>query len=422
MKQIFTLLLLLSPYIQVINGQEIVQTNQGSNYRHTVFVDLNTQEQTVIDFTKWDIAFTTGARSASILVNEGTVYGVEQGVHLYSTYADNFANVSLSHILSEAFNDETSWDDGAFNSVADPHDPFDYGWGSYDTNIHQVLGTRIFIIQLRDKSYRKIKIDKFDTRQFVFTYAHLDGSNEVKDSVQLSAFADKTLIYYSIKDQKLLDLEPSSWDIQFTRYNTPVEEGDTGEFQDYLVTGVLSNKGTQVVHVKGIDPNLVNYEDYKDDLISNLDAIGYDWKYFNLSTFQYSVPEDEVYFVKTSANEIYKIQFLDFEGASTGISTYALSLEEVSTSSKRVPSIIENTSLYPNPSIGGRFTLGISSKGNSAATVLIHDMSGNEVYRNSMLLVYGFNEIPVILAVQPGNYIASIQTLEGFHNLFLVVQ
>lgn len=423
MKNYYTLLMLLFTFVsQSIVSQEILQTDQGSNYKHTVFVDLESQEQTTIDFTTWDIAFTTDAMGAGVLVNEATINGAEEGVHLFLTYADDFADVNMDHIVYETFNEETSWENGAFNSVAEPGDPFDYGWGSYDMDVHQVLGTRIFIIQLRDNSYRKIKIDKFDTRQFVFTYAQLDGSDEVVDSVQLEDYDGKTLVYYSIKDQKVLDLEPDSWDVQFTRYNTPVEEGETGEFQDYQVTGVLSNAGTRVVRATDVDPETVKFEEYQDGLTFDLDAIGYEWKYFDLGSFQYSVIENEVYFVKTSTDQVYKIQFLDFEGASTGVTTYQVSPEGTFTSVKSERSFVESSSIYPNPVIAGNFNLEFTSNENIDGTVHIYNMMGVEVYQSELQILQGYNKSTINLTVEPGNYIVNIRTPAGSHNIFLIIQ
>src|SRR5690606_12687448 len=125
----------------------------------------------------------------------------------------------------------------------------DFGWGMYDINTHNLNGTRIFIIKLRDDSYKKIRIDQMQTRnnKFFFTYGDLDNENIVTDSIDMNDFDGKTLAYYSLKDQQSLDLEPEEWDLKFTRYNTPVATDEVPEgFLNYLVTGTLSRPGVEV--------------------------------------------------------------------------------------------------------------------------------------------------------------------------------
>src|SRR5690606_7861117 len=124
--------------------------------------------------------------------------------------------------------------------------------------------------------------------------------------------------------------EPEHWDLKFTRYNIPVEDPSSpGVYLDYRVTGVLTRPGTEVAVATNIDPETVAFEDFADSLTNAPDAIGYEWKAYDFGSMQYTVTQNEVYFVKTVNDEVYKIQFLDFEGSSTGVTTFRITLEEV---------------------------------------------------------------------------------------------
>ena len=47
-------------------------------------------------------------------------------------------------------------------------------------------------------------------------------------------------------------------------------------------------------------------------------TIGYDWKSFNLGTFQYDILDSLSYFVAAKNDTAYQLQFLEFPGGSTG--------------------------------------------------------------------------------------------------------
>lgn len=235
--------------------ENILQIDQGKNYTQSVFLDLATKEVTTIDFTTWDIAFATGARDVSVLINEA-VKGGEAGrsLHLFSTSSNDFSETDMTQIKDTLFNGDAALSDGAFNTVKDTANAFDFGWGLYNPSTHIVSGTQIFIIQLRNGDYKKIRIDKYDTQKYTFIYA--------------------------------------------------------------------------------------------DSLSKAQDAIGYEWKYFDRNTFQYTILDDLAYFVKTPNNEVYKIQFLDFEGASTGVTTIKATLEEVLSSLTTPPEYIKSTQVF----------------------------------------------------------------------------
>ncbi|MEI6175058.1 MAG: hypothetical protein WCR01_15035 [Bacteroidota bacterium] len=105
----------------------------------------------------WDISFRTSKRSSSILTNDGA------GVVLY-TYpkADTagWASVDTAGLSSwqPMYNDPTDWENGAFSRNAKGHP--DYGWGIYNDVTHDLTGDSLFVIKLRDGSFKKLRIVK----------------------------------------------------------------------------------------------------------------------------------------------------------------------------------------------------------------------------------------------------------------------
>ena len=219
---------------------------------------------------------------------------------------------------------------GAFNHVAED-DPLDFGWGIYNTTTHEVVGVRVFIVRLRNKEWKKLFIESLDNNIYTFKYADLDGSNEVIQTIDKTDYANKNLVFYSIENDMILDLEPEQWDLLFTRYRSPLDAGG-GDFINYLLTGVLSAPGVEIAQASAIDPTTVNHLDYADQYSDTIDIIGHDWKWFDLGTFTWVVASDRVYFVKTPESELWKLQFTDFGGSSTGttsLTKHSLSLSQV---------------------------------------------------------------------------------------------
>ncbi|MEM7368296.1 MAG: HmuY family protein [Bacteroidota bacterium] len=351
MKYIY--LLFLSIGLPILAYCQIDQPSLGASYANMNFYSLSDGATTQHDHTIWDIAFGVAPQDLSVFVNEGV--GLAMGpplpeVELYITKSTDYANADTTGMI-RIYNNELSWEAGAFNHVSSPSDPFDQGWGTYNPATHQVTGSRVFCIKLRSGSYKFLQIQSLISGVYTFQFKDLDGSNELTKTITKSNYTGKNLAYYSFDSDSAMDLEPAQWDLLFTRYYTPLNAG-MGDTVNYMVTGVLINRGMQVARVTGIDPMTVNYMDYEDEYVDTLAIIGHDWKSFNLSTFQWSIPSDRVYFVKTTTDSLWKVQFLDFEGSSTGTSTLERTFEtELTAIGTPIPQV-SFFKLFPNPSAG----------------------------------------------------------------------
>ncbi|MEL7020082.1 MAG: HmuY family protein [Bacteroidota bacterium] len=346
MKNILYTLLLIA-VANLIHAQEVVQVSVGESYANATFYSLSNQETTTIAHTDWDIAFEVDARGAGIHVNEGVLssFGTPAPqVELYYNDATDFATADTTG-STRLYNPDQTWSVGAFNSVSAEGNPLDLGWGVYDVNTHAINGSRVFFIKIRNGEMKKIQIESLTGGLYTFKYANMDGTGEITRVIDKADFPDKTLVYYSFENDSVLDLEPSEWDLLFTRYSTPLDAGD-GSTIDYTVTGIFVNAGSRVAVGRGVDPATADHEAYADDYTDMVSTIGFDWKDFDFQA-GWSIPEDRVYFVQTSAGEIYKIQFLDFEGSSSGVTTLQVELEEISNID--TPNYLSSIDIYPNP-------------------------------------------------------------------------
>ncbi|MTB53140.1 HmuY family protein [Lewinella sp. W8] len=407
---------------------QFLEVNQGPGYANAVYLDLATNTTTEVALDAWDIAFAVGGRSSGVLVNEGVASSRTEAtpeVELYLTSSTDFATADTSMIIGRIYNGEASWEDGAFNSVASPGDPFDLGWGSYSPATQAVLGTRVFYVLTRDGAYHKVMVSSLAGGEYTFVYETLtdgEGVDVSTDTVRInkSDYVGKTLVYFSFAEG-LKDLEPENWDLLFSRYTTPLDDGE-GNILEYTVTGVLQNEGISVAELSGVDPATAA-PPAEGTFSDSLTTIGHDWKLFDLNTFQYVIPDDLVYFVRT-ADSLYRIQFIDFTGASMGISTLEMNNEGALTNVSELPVAVESSRLFPNPTPGVAMLEVDLKEAANQARLDIFDVNGRLVSTTSLSgLNAGRNRIEVpSLDLPRGNYLIRLTASVGTLTHHLVKQ
>jgi len=261
----------------------------------------------------WDIAFRTSKRSSSILINDGS------GVALF-TYpksdTNGWATIDTNGLSSwkPMYNDPDNWENGAFSRNAKDHP--DYGWAIYNDATHNLIGDSLFVIRLRDGSFKKLwmikKLSSLDI--YVFRYANLDGSGMQNVSEDVSSLTATDFSGYSLQTNSRVAFEPvkAGWDILFTKYMSVQSDGSP-----YLVTGVLSNDS---VIARKFYPVALNYKNYAIGVWdSTRSAIGWNWKTFDMNTYTYKIADSTVYFIKPLNGDVYKLYFTAFSGTATGI-------------------------------------------------------------------------------------------------------
>jgi len=343
----------------------------GPSYGNEIYYSMSAGEQGTASRSTWDIAFRANRMSASILINDGS------GVELYSypnTDTSGWATVDTAGLSgwTKMFNSTTDWETGAFVQNEKGHP--DYGWGNYNSVSHNVVGDSLFIIKLRDGSFRKIWIkEKYSSNNiFEFRTAHINGSGDTTISLDCNPYSTKNFVGYSITTNQVVDFEPvvsAQWDLLFTKYMGIVQA------QPYPVVGVLSNYHTKVVKIEHVAPDYILPDPQATD--SSRSVIGYDWKSFSNETFTYKITDSVAYFVQDKSGQIHKLVFKEFAGGTTGrivMNTELISLTGVNEIAKSG----FNAAVYPNP-VSDVMNIVINPGKSKLATITLLDMSGRAV-------------------------------------------
>ena len=286
----------------------------GPGYANEIYYNMSDGVVSSYLRNSWDIAIRSRIMSSSIITNDGT------NVILY-TYpkADTSGWATLDtagyKTWKAMYNDPDDWENGAFSRNATGG--LDFGWGIYNTTSHHIKGDSLYVIQLRDGSFRKlwIQLKKAGEDMVYFRFANIDGSDEHNITLDCNYYTAKDFIGYSLITNEIVDYQPdiASWDIVFTKYMS-VQQGETGVDTVYPVTGVLNNEEVYAEKFMHVGPDFTGYDPYGWD--STRASIGYDWKSFTGTG--YAVADSLTYFVKTRAGDVYKLVFTKFAGSSSG--------------------------------------------------------------------------------------------------------
>lgn len=376
MKKYFTLTLVL--FSLYAFGQDFIQVSMGEKYANQVYYTLENDNEATLQHTTWDLAFSTAPAGASIAYNEATKLSAPGALKLYLAPTSNFEDtIDPSQLSDSLYNDESNWSLGAFYNAKEQGNQLDFGWGSYNTSSHQIEGKRVFALQLRDGSWKKVFVESLKSGVYTFKYADLNGDNEQTIAIDKSNHEGSSFAYFSF-DGDAITSSPAGWDLLFTRYYKPLDAG--GQIVQYPVTGILTAEGIKVAEVRDVNPSEVNHKDYLDSLRAESEIIGSDWKSFSLSTYTWDIDKNRVYFVKTGDDHLWKLVFSDFEGSSTGTSTFEKTdLGEISAVAD-VNSNFESFGIYPNP-IEEDYTVSFTLKeSQSNLRLSIIDFNGREVW------------------------------------------
>ncbi|MFA8451501.1 MAG: T9SS type A sorting domain-containing protein [Bacteroidales bacterium] len=386
MKRIFNLVLvsILTLSISSIYAQslELDALNMGKNYKNDIYYSLEKGFVKEIPRDNWDIAFKTSRMDATIITNGGS------GVKLYAYPKGDITSwptVDTNGLYKWKVlqNSTEFWETGgAFNQNATGA-TFDYGWGVYQqNNNHKVVGDSLFIIQLADGKWKKIRIDEKDSMPNIyrFTFANLDGTDEESVDISLNEFKDRQFIYYSVSDKEIKDREPKQdWDLWFTKFIVNITT-ESGETQQYPVVGVLQKMGVEANRFNDVDQE--TYVEWaKKPFEKNISTIGYDWKKFDMKEMKYTIDDKRVYFAKSMAGDVYKLFFVSFEGGETGI----IRLKRGKVSAASVTSIDKTDfiQLSPNP-VKDIMNLRIDGNQDAETSLKVVSVSGKVIMKRTI--------------------------------------
>ena len=159
----------------------------------------------------------------------------------------------------------------------------------------------------------QIIFDSLTNRTYYFRYAPMKGGTVSSGTVIKDP--NVSFIYFSLKSNTVMHLEPPKplFDLFFTQYTTLLFT-DAGIPYPYLVTGVLSNRylvrvASDTLH----DFSAITRETAQSLTYStNLDMIGYDWKYYSFTSSSYTIRLNRNYLIQNVAGFYYKLRFIGF--------------------------------------------------------------------------------------------------------------
>jgi hypothetical protein len=381
-----------------INAQVADTVAIGSE--NEVYYSLENDEVSTVERGNWDIAFNLGGYGSAILARGAS--DVELYVYENGDISDweTFDTTGLSG-WEPRHNSTETWSEGAFNRRGSSYS----GWGNYSMQTHFVTADSLFLIKTTEGSYKKLWIDRLASGVYYFTYADLDGSNEVSETVTKSDFTNKNFAYYSIDSQTELDREPAndSWDLLFTKYTTMLNYG--GAQMPYGVTGVLSNAGVEVNKVSGIHKLEADTTD--GSFSSNISTIGWDWK-SHMGMGVYSTNDSLTHFVKSKSGDVWKLNFTGYKGGSSGEFHFS---KEVFLSVTNMQSIdVLEVSTFPNPATDF-LNIVLHQKDNENLNVTVFDMSGSLVYSELFAGTSGVNNLQLSVGeYSKGLYLVNVES------------
>lgn len=365
----------------------------GAGYQNEVWYSLSQGELAQNSIADWDVAFDVSPTGYAVRINAGA------GTRAWAYPGDTseFATLDTTGMgqWTELTNGETSWFEGALNSL---ENGLDVGWGQYNMNTHVISANRIFVLELSNGVYQKFMINSLTTGVFYFRHATLDNSMDMNHQLDKSTFQNKNFGYFNLKSHSSVDLEPTkdSWDLYFGKYTA-----DLGI--PYNVTGTLLNNNVEAIKAYPVNDPANTSDWYAYTFGTDMNIIGYDWKSYNFSAGGYDMADSTVYFVKDQEGDIYRIIFTEFEGSATGDIVFditlvsALSTEEVATS--------QLLSVYPNPATD---YVKVVLDSDAPSTIEIINLNG-QVVAQSTAQSTGLQSATISTeALVPGMYIVKV--------------
>lgn len=374
--------------------------NMNPNYAMDVFYSLDDDITETESSSDWTVAFSTGAQTASIYINDGKkvdLYETTQSISDFDTALDT---TGLSSNWTKIYNDYNDWKTSAFEFGAVSHP--DYGWGEYNQGSNILNGSKVFVLKTSIDNYYKVSVLKKEAGSWYYRYASLDNSFDTTIIYKATDFADRNFVYLNMDDHKISNREPvkTEWDMLFTQYyDTDI---------NYIVSGVLLNTGIEAIEINGVNPSEASYTGQAFD--ANTKIIGSDWKSFDpaIPPFgAFAIDTAKTFFVKQQDGDIYKVNFTRFDGSTTG--KVGLTKEKVVVSSVNEIKEINTLSLYPNPAKNNA-NLIIDANKTADISYSIYNLVGKQILQNQSTLSSGMNILNIdISSLNTGLYLVQIQ-------------
>lgn len=301
------------PYVSP-DGVVTVMAETRPDYSMQTYYDLNTNTFVSSNNREvWDFAFSCEPGENTIYLNSS------KKMRVFDTQTNDWTlPVSLSDATIIWKYDE---------STGEPE----------NTALHAWQTDRVYAIDLglstvgNNLGLRKVKFVSADAQSLTFEYTDAQGNN--LQTVTLTKNSDYNFTYFSFATGVMTESpEPKkdAYDLLFTQYTARAfYDGSTTEFEYYLVNGVLLNPNGVAVAVDSTDA----FEDISFDDLSGFtysdkrDAIGFDWKSYDIDAGVYTVLVQNTYIVRDRTANFWKLRFVSFTNplGERGYPTFELS-------------------------------------------------------------------------------------------------
>jgi hypothetical protein len=329
-------------------------------------------------FNRWHLAFEVPGFTAAIRANLGA--GMVVWRTSRAATSAEWTALSLNDTLQRLYDSETQWTIGAFNTTANPLDNFDLGWGNYNLTTHVIAGDSLYILRLPNGTFRKLWIDRLQSGIYYFKYANLDGTGEVDAQAPKSLAPRRGFVYYNFLSQEALNLEPvdSLWDLVFTQYLSFFPSAGL----HYAVLGALQNRRVAVARIPlspSANPDTLSWQSAPYDTLIN--AIGHDWKQYDMQNNLWLVADSVYYLVRTRNREVWRMRFVAF-GDSTAPDNAQVRYAVIERKKLGSVSLLGSSFLnvqvfaYPNPATEG---IWVTTRESGPIQVEVYDLAGQRV-------------------------------------------
>lgn len=260
------------------------------DYRNQLFFDLETNSVVSSNLkTDWDIAFESSPTGFHVTLN------TSKGMAVHCSELD--------------FVDITSADDLVWTWDAHSGNLDSTGVGNWLEEEKLYVVDRGYNYVGSHLGYAKLKFVSVNESTYEIQFASIEESIPLTSTITKSLECHMT--YYSFESGLATIAPPDfEWDLMFTQYTHLFSD----PISSYVVSGVLLNRHeTSAIIISDKNFQEVKFEDVADlDLKTELNSIGYKWKWYDFDAGLYLVNSDICYIIRTSSGFYYKLRFLDF--------------------------------------------------------------------------------------------------------------
>jgi hypothetical protein len=280
-----------------------VEIEMTSNYKNQVWYSLSENKVVSANLkSDWDLAFESSVAGTHVLLNGS------KSMRAFRTNHTSLAMVNDTAGLEAGGKADTPG--GNLDSTA---------IGNWQANNNVYIINRGYDETGHLQGFYKLKINSVSGSVFTIEYGDVFGTQVYQQAVVKDPAYNVINFSFSTGQQANFEPEKTKFDLCFTQYT----HFFTNPFQYYLVTGVLNNSyNTRITKLTDRAFADITINDTLGRVFNTeRNAIGYEWKSFDLNTNLYTVNSAICYIIRDSKGFYYKLHFVDFYNAA-GVKGY----------------------------------------------------------------------------------------------------